>query len=243
MRGSSEPTESWKMICMSRRFAFSSRRERCVRSVPSKKTWPPVGSISRRIVRPSVDLPQPDSPTSPSVSPRRTARSTPSTAWTCATVLRQQALLDREVLLDARAPRPGCRSAGAVRPCAHCSRNRRSGRGLARPCSQSQHADSWSPSRVERRQLLEAAVEGVVAARREAAALRPVERARHVAADHAQRLGLRHPEHRDRLEQRLGVRVLRRAEDVLDRPALDDPAAVHDGHRRRRSPRRRRGRA
>src|SRR5262249_6525741 len=40
----------------------------------------------RRIDRPSVDLPQPDSPTRPSVSPWRIVRSTPSTALTCATV-------------------------------------------------------------------------------------------------------------------------------------------------------------
>ena len=72
--------------------------------------------------------------------------------------------------------------------------------------------------------LLGALRERVVAARLEAAALRPVERARHRAADHAQLLGLRHPEQRDRLEQRLGVRMLRRAEDLVDRPALDDAA-------------------
>src|SRR5437879_6943993 len=38
------------------------------------------------MVRPSVDLPQPDSPTRPSVSPALISRSTPSTARTCATV-------------------------------------------------------------------------------------------------------------------------------------------------------------
>src|SRR5258706_2520832 len=38
------------------------------------------------MVRPSVDLPPPDSPTSPRVSPFLIWRSTPSTAWTCATV-------------------------------------------------------------------------------------------------------------------------------------------------------------
>src|SRR5712692_5743161 len=38
------------------------------------------------MVRPSVDLPQPDSPTRPSVSPFLMSRSTPSTACTCAVV-------------------------------------------------------------------------------------------------------------------------------------------------------------
>src|SRR6185503_10122243 len=41
-----------------------------------------VGSVRRRIARPSVDLPQPDSPTSPNVSPLRISRLTPSTAFT-----------------------------------------------------------------------------------------------------------------------------------------------------------------
>ena len=37
--------------------------------VPAKCTWPAVGSIRRRIRRPRVVLPQPLSPTTPSVSP------------------------------------------------------------------------------------------------------------------------------------------------------------------------------
>ena len=80
MRGSSEPTESWKTICMWRRISFMSLLPSPTSSTPSKVTSPAVGSRSRRRVRPSVDLPQPDSPTRPSVSPRRTSRSTPSTA-------------------------------------------------------------------------------------------------------------------------------------------------------------------
>jgi hypothetical protein len=43
---------------------------------------PDVGSISRMISRAVVDLPQPDSPTMPSVSPFRTSKDTPSTACT-----------------------------------------------------------------------------------------------------------------------------------------------------------------
>src|SRR5581483_850369 len=45
-------------------------------------TVPAVGSTSRRIARPSVVFPLPLSPTSPSVSPARTSRLTPSTART-----------------------------------------------------------------------------------------------------------------------------------------------------------------
>ena len=51
-------------------------------SVPSSLMLPAVGSISRRTVRPTVDLPQPDSPTSPRVSPGRIEKLTPSTANT-----------------------------------------------------------------------------------------------------------------------------------------------------------------
>ena len=41
----------------------------CACPRPSNRTSPPVGSSSRRIARPVVDLPQPDSPTTPSVLP------------------------------------------------------------------------------------------------------------------------------------------------------------------------------
>ena len=53
-----------------------------VMSSPSNSIVPPVGSSSRSMVRPAVDLPQPDSPTSPTVSPWRTSREMPSTART-----------------------------------------------------------------------------------------------------------------------------------------------------------------
>src|SRR2546423_14326399 len=49
---------------------------------PSNRTSPAVGSIKRRMQRPVVDLPQPDSPTSPKVSPRRILKLTSSTALT-----------------------------------------------------------------------------------------------------------------------------------------------------------------
>src|SRR3954471_9604256 len=54
--------------------------------LPSKRTWPPVAGTRRRIVRPTVVLPQPDSPTRPSVSPRLIENVTSSTAFTQATV-------------------------------------------------------------------------------------------------------------------------------------------------------------
>src|SRR5216683_5170522 len=57
----------------------------CVSSVPSNFTEPLVGLYSCRIARPVVDLPHPDSPTRPSVSPFSTKKSMPSTARTAPT--------------------------------------------------------------------------------------------------------------------------------------------------------------
>ncbi len=73
------------MICMSRRRCRKDRLSSVVTFLPSKVTSPAVGSIRRRMHRPVVDLPQPDSPTSPSVSPFRIVKLTSSTAWTRAT--------------------------------------------------------------------------------------------------------------------------------------------------------------
>ena len=79
-RGFSEPYGSWKIICISRRSGRSSARDSVLMSVPSNVTRPAVRSYSRVMQRASVDLPQPVSPTRPSVSPRSTSRLTPSTA-------------------------------------------------------------------------------------------------------------------------------------------------------------------
>ena len=54
-------------------------------SFPSNRTVPLVGSSRRMITRARVDFPHPDSPTIPSVSPRRTWSDTPSSAFTVAT--------------------------------------------------------------------------------------------------------------------------------------------------------------
>src|SRR5580700_4822314 len=87
MVGSSEVIGSWKTRPMSpprtlRMSAFDSP----TRSRPPSSTWPavitPPGGSSRMIELPSIDFPQPDSPTRPSVSPSATSRLTPSTACT-----------------------------------------------------------------------------------------------------------------------------------------------------------------
>ena len=57
------------MTWILRRIAFICAGEAVDMLTPSKRISPAVGSSSRRTARPTVVLPQPDSPTSPSVSP------------------------------------------------------------------------------------------------------------------------------------------------------------------------------
>ena len=59
-----------------------------------------MGAMARRMQREVVVLPQPLSPTRPSVSPSLTKKLTSSTARTLPIVLREEPLLDREVLAE-----------------------------------------------------------------------------------------------------------------------------------------------
>jgi hypothetical protein len=70
------------MICMSRRSARNALLSILFTSAPLNRISPELGSISRRMQRPVVDLPQPDSPTRPRVSPGAMSKLTPSTACT-----------------------------------------------------------------------------------------------------------------------------------------------------------------
>ena len=87
MRGDSEPYGSWNTICMLRRCGRISLKRSSCSGLPMN-TIGPSEEISRRMARPSVVLPEPDSPTTPSVSPLRTSTLTPSTALMWPTVLR-----------------------------------------------------------------------------------------------------------------------------------------------------------
>ena len=102
---------------------------------------PTVGSISRSSSRPTVVLPQPDSPTRPSVSPRRISKLTPSTAWTDPTVRCRMPPLTGKCLTRSRTSTSGTRPArrgAAERPAgpgsARRPRGRSRGRSAARPC-------------------------------------------------------------------------------------------------------------
>ena len=86
--GLSDVIGSWKIIAMSLpRIPRTSSSFIFRMSWPSNMTWPstilPGGCGMRRMSDSAVTLlPQPDSPTMPSVSPAATWNETPSTAWT-----------------------------------------------------------------------------------------------------------------------------------------------------------------
>ena len=67
-RGSSDPSGSWKTICIRRRATRSGSGLSSAMFSRSKITEPSVGSVSRRMPRPRVVFPHSDSPTRPYVS-------------------------------------------------------------------------------------------------------------------------------------------------------------------------------
>src|SRR6476469_3797620 len=84
--GLSDVYGSCSTIWMLRRSFRSSPPRIAKMSRPRKRAVPLVGGSSRISTCASVDLPQPDSPTTPSVSPSFRSNETPSTARTCPTV-------------------------------------------------------------------------------------------------------------------------------------------------------------
>ena len=85
--GSSDAVGSWKTIWS---WVRSARYPPSLASNdrPRNRMVPDVGRMSPTMARPSVVLPLPDSPTSPSVSAAASPRVMPSTACTCPTVRR-----------------------------------------------------------------------------------------------------------------------------------------------------------
>ncbi|CPO11296.1 Uncharacterised protein [Bordetella pertussis] len=81
-RGLSEANGSWKIIWMSLRSGRNWLSDNPAISRPLNTSLPPSMPISLSRHLPMVDLPEPDSPTMPSVSPRRTSKLTSSTART-----------------------------------------------------------------------------------------------------------------------------------------------------------------
>ena len=168
--------------------------------------------------RPSVDLPQPDSPTRPSVSPRRTSRLTPSTAWTRATSRwNRMPFLTGKYLRDVAAPR---RSAS---PFCSLTPSPRSARGWIVVSRRADFAagSRWQASRWPRRRARSSSSGTSLHCSnrvRAARARRRTPRAAWISDGGTpgiavSRCGSRPVEARDRAEQPPGVRVLRRREE------------------------------
>ena len=148
-----------------------------------------------------------------------------------ATLLRSP-LADREVLLDvldleqARRCSRHAIAPSASSPICPSATTRR----LRFSSTASQQRSRWpgaSGSRASSAGVLRALRELVPAARAEVAALGPVDERRRQPGDRRQALGPRPVDARDRPEQPPRVRVLRVVEDLVERPGLDDPPAVH----------------
>jgi len=86
IRGLSDAYGSWKTACNSRRYGRIARGSSASMRSPRHVIVPAVGSTSLSTVFPSVDLPQPLSPTRPSVSLSAIAKLASSTACTWAPV-------------------------------------------------------------------------------------------------------------------------------------------------------------
>src|SRR5262245_9727565 len=185
-------------------------------SLPERRIMPAVGSISRNIVRPTVDLPQPDSPTSPSVSPAPIVKLTPSTANTV----------------------PPARCSSPLRRGKYFLRSRTSSTvsGMAFPVKLAR-APAGGPMTgaffLVNGILRAATVLGVRAARRKHAAGWEIAERRHDARNFLQPLdstGLSRAhrgEPRDRAHETVRIGMLRMREQFLDRRLLHLATCIH----------------
>ena len=149
-RGFSEEIGSWKIICTCVRSARRSPRLRLVSSVSPKPIVPDVAFSTWTIARPVVDLPHPDSPTRPSVSPWRRAKVMPATACTVCV-----ALAERDVQVLDGQQRVGCVTAVSVTPAP--GRAARGGSGIG--CRQGEPAGvDVARFRLDQRRLLQVAL-------------------------------------------------------------------------------------
>src|SRR5580765_6245275 len=210
IRGLSDEYGSWKTMCISRRSGRSSRREMCVMSLPLRRIVPAVGSSRRTMQAPTVDLPLPDSPTSPSISPGAIVSETPSTAWTSP-------------------PRPS-RCVPAVKCLTRFSASSVGVWSVMRTGMEA--GDEVVPLHLAQRRHLRAGllVRARAAVREGARGPWPVER-RHAPRDLAKpAVVVAASGPRDRAEQPDRVRMLRPREQIVNGRLLDLAAGVHHKH-------------
>src|SRR5262245_23101186 len=183
---------------------------------------PAVGSISRRAVRPTVDLPQPDSPTRPRVSPRLIVKLTPSTAKTVPTRRCKSPFRIGKYFLRSRTSSTIALGSGIAIPIK-----------FARPPAGGPMA--WALLFVIGI-LVAAAVVGVRAARRENAAGGQIAQCGYHAGNflEAIRIVFGLPPHkgkpRDRCNQPVRIRMLRSRKQLFDRRLLNLAPGIHHDH-------------
>src|SRR5262245_34908166 len=233
-RGLSDANGSWKTICICRRSGRKSPSPRLVMSLPSNSIRPSVGLYSRRIARPTVDFPQPDSPTSPSVSPRRMSIVTPSTARmlpmcrsrTSPLLMGNQTLRSSSLTSDPFAVLTAARS--SCRPsCRRCLSG-----SFPLLDRHRVEAGNLMPAfdLYERRNLLAGQVDLVPAARLEGTGCRRLEHVPRLTLDRTEPRAAGGIEPRHALEQAESVRVARMGEELGRRGRLHEHAGVHDVH-------------
>src|SRR5439155_1278517 len=213
MRGSSDAYGSWKTAWTERRYARSPSRPSVATSRPSKRMLPAVGFSSPRMSLDVVVLPQPDSPTRPSVAPAGIANETESTARTTPEDQPSAPLRTTKCLVRSMTSRRWGAMSGPpmFSPTMEPAARRVAGRDVRL---------GWR---------LDAAVERGRAARGERAARAEGREVGRLPGDRGETRAS-HPEARDRLEQGARVGMGGRGEDPAHRSGLDDTAGVHDGH-------------
>src|SRR5438874_6602998 len=213
MRGSSDAYGSWKTAWTERRYARSPSRPSVATSRPSKRMLPAVGFSSARMSLDVVVLPQPDSPTRPSVVPAGIANETESTARTTPEDQPSAPLRTTKCLVRSMTSRRWGAMSGPpmFSPTMEPAARRVAGRDVRL---------GWR---------LDTAVERGRAARGERAARAERREVGRLAGDRGETRAP-HPEARDRLEQGARVRMGGLGEDSAHGSGLDDTAGLHDGH-------------
>src|SRR3990170_258941 len=237
MRGFREAYGSWKIICMRRRMRRISPGFMRVSSWPSNMTSPEVGLYSMSMTRPRVVLPQPLSPTSPSVSPRLISKLTPSTALTSATLRWKMIpevtgkyirMSSTRTMVSPAGPALGGFAASTTMLSPLRGRRRLRGLGYALPLPAG--AVVGRANRQQRGHLLRAAIHGEAAARPEGAARRDPHEVRRHPLDRVQLLLARLVQTRHRLEESQRVGVTRLVVKLERRGRLHDLPGVHHVH-------------
>ena len=101
LRGFIEARGFWKTICIRGRRNCIAEGASPAMDCPSKSTSPEVGATRLRMIRPMRDLPLPETPARPNVSPSRTAKLTSSTTLS-GVLVRPDDVLDEIANLDER---------------------------------------------------------------------------------------------------------------------------------------------